>query len=131
MEHEAFEPDIVSGCGESAVVRLNAGNGLRKQFVLNADAASLSVEYSLPPGVPHLSTEFGLSPDYLELLRCGSACLEPVGNGHVRGFRNGAVAVCVRLHGAQWEQPYQKRFGHGCMLRAGSGSGSFCIEVAV
>jgi hypothetical protein len=131
LEHEEFAPEIVQAGDDAAVVQLRASNGAAKQFVLGAADGVLAVEYSLPAEAPRLSTEFGLSPDYLELLRCGSGCLEPIGADNARGFRNGPVSVCVRLYGAGWATPYQERFGHGCMLRAGSAQRSFRIEVVV
>jgi hypothetical protein len=131
MEHQEYAAEVVRQSGECAILRLAGTNGISKQFELSADSPSISVQYNVPASVKHLSTEFALSPDYLELLRCGSACLEPLENGNTRGCRNGGVSVCVRLHGAEWETPYQDRCGHACMLRAGTERRECRMEIIV
>jgi hypothetical protein len=132
MEHQEYAPEIIRQSGGCAILRLTGENGLRKQFELPADSCRLGVEYSVPDAIEHLSTEFALSPDYLELLRCGSTCLEPVEqDGNSRGCRTGMISVFVRLNGADWEHPYQDRCGHACMFRAGTSRRGCRIEITV
>jgi hypothetical protein len=129
LEHAEYPAEIVQNSPDCAIVRLSGESGVRKQFEIRAHSGFLHVKYALPRRMPRISTEFALSPDYLEILRCGSSCLEAFDHGAVRGFRNGTVSVSVRLHGAGWERPWQERCGHACMLRAGSSERSFQIDI--
>jgi hypothetical protein len=125
FEHEEYTFELIEDGG----VRLRAKNGIEKEFQL--DGHVLRVRYSVPDTIEHLSTECGLSPDYLRLLRSGSECLQGYDNGEARGWRTDHVAVWVKPDGAVWEEPFSSRFGHGCVLRCGSDARQFSIELGV
>jgi hypothetical protein len=133
LEHEIYTADVLCNEGECVKVRLMSEQGILKQFELQSGSPTLRVNYALPDTCAGLSTEVGVSPDYLELLRRGAGCLIDVTDEGRRGCKTGAVAVWVRPEpgAAGWEQPYQPRFGHGCMFRVGSRAESFWVELGV
>jgi hypothetical protein len=130
FEHDEFAFDIVEAVGERAVVRFTAANGIVKEYELAGP--SLRVKYTVPAAITHFSTECGLSPDYLRLLRSGRDCLQPYNRADRRGWRTEHVAVWLKPEpGVEWEEPFNSRFGHGCMLRLGSDAREFAIELGV
>jgi hypothetical protein len=106
--------------------------GLIKEFRLEAGASELRVRYRLPKGLSPFSTEAGLSPDYLQLLRNGSAGMKAVKGRGYRGWSNHGAAVWLKSipgGGLRWQRPYQEEFGHGRMLRLGTSAEEFEIAL--
>lgn len=115
--------------GETAKVRLvniekgSAAHGLEKTFEFSRIGPVLEVQYVLPPGLPRLSVECALSPDYLHLLRTGASALSRIEGPGLRGFRSNGVSVVVECDSScLWETPIQECVGHARTVRAGSGS---------
>jgi hypothetical protein len=138
FEHDRHEVEISSSEGEMVAVRLrnvepgSAALGTLKQLKLKSGAASLEVRYSIPAALEKIATEIALSPDYLQLLRCGAICLESLKDGPVRSYKAGTVSVWVNAGGSlQYEEPFQPRCGHGCVVRIGSTDREFGFEIGV
>jgi starch synthase len=133
FEHEPFSPQIIEAEGERIRVRLTAENGIAKEIELLAKSPVLRVRYELPPDLNQIETEIGMSPDYLRLLRCGSACLTPVQDKGIRGCRADDVSVWAKPQpgSAAWGTPYQEGFGHGCAFRVTGQGPQFWIELGV
>ena len=137
FEHDTYECSVIEESGEKAIVRLvntteaSAAQGLTKEFCLGANATELRVRYQLPESLDKLKTEIALSPDYLGLLRNGSAELKPLKERGVRGYSHGTTAVWVKAQsgGPRWLRPYQEKCGHACMVRLGSTSREFEIAL--
>jgi hypothetical protein len=140
FEHDAYDAEIIESDGESAAVRLvniqeeSAARGMVKEFRLAANSAAVSVRYTVPESLASFATEFGLSPDYLNLLRMGCEGLTLLEQRGVRGCSRGETSVWVkpkRGAGVRWKKPYQEHCGHGRMFRAGTSSKQFEIELGV
>jgi hypothetical protein len=132
LEHENYAVILASNGADLAQAVLRGDSGIEKHLELRSDDAALRVTYRLPGDMKELSTEFGLSPDYLRLLREGSNCLDSFESDHAKGYRCGNVAVWVRpAAGAEWAAPYQDRCGHACMLRIRGGGPQFALEIGV
>ncbi len=125
FEHNAYEIDDVSCDSDSAVARLRNTTPTSpltrssKTFALMAGESILVVCYQLV-GLRFLSTEFCLSPDYLNLLRDGSRNVRALRGPTWRGWRHDNARVWVALVDAeqtQWDKPKQRRVGHGLALR--------------
>lgn len=132
-EHEEYSATILASDGESVAVELSSSSGLVKRFELQAASLALSVNYTVPVGIKHLATEFGLSPDYLEMLRSGADCVESWQEDGLRGYRTGDIGVWLRPEAAvvDWQDPYQPTCGHAVMQRLGSTARSFRIDLGV
>jgi hypothetical protein len=133
FEHEPFAAQIAEGCGQRIRVRFTAENGISKEVELLANSPALRMRYELPPDLPQLETELGLSPDYLRLLRCGSGCLEHFEYEGIRGCRTAGSGIWVKpQHQAcWWSTPYRERFGHGCAFRVAGSGPRFWIELGI
>ena len=132
LEHEEYSARILTSDGDSVAVELSSATGLVKRFELQAVSPALSVTYTVPAAIEHLSTEFALSPDYLELLRCGADCLQPWQEDGLRGYRTRDIGVWLKPQVAvDWEEPHQPTCGHAVMQRLGSTARSFRIDVGV
>jgi hypothetical protein len=138
FEHDSYETEFIQAGGERAIVRLrnvqkgSAANGLIKDYRLEAGAPELRARYRLPKTLSSFSTEAGLSPDYLQLLRNGSAGMQAVKGRGFRGWSNDGVAVWLKpIPGGElrWKRPYQDEFGHGRMLRLGTSAAEFEIAL--
>jgi hypothetical protein len=106
--------------------------GLEKTFELGANDTALTVRYRLPRTLRRLSIEFGLSPDYLTLLRRGSEILHTVNTDRARGFGTAEVAVTVEPEaGIEWEVPLQDWIGHGRTLRVGTARREFLLVMRI
>lgn len=126
FEHDSYQVGVIVADRQvSAQLRNNRLDspafGLTKTFCLASYSDHcLGVEYSLPKNLSGLSVEFGLSPDYLQLLRRGRSILRPHNRDGARGWSTDRVAVWVKpAHcvASRWEQPYQEEIGHGSTLR--------------
>ncbi|MBI1896878.1 MAG: hypothetical protein HYZ57_03985 [Acidobacteria bacterium] len=140
FEHDRYTVECQRRDSEVVVARLrnveegSAARGLTKEFILEARRPWLAIRYSLPPGLRRLATEFGLSPDYLNLLRSGSQALQAIRRPGLRGFASDELGVWVRGgrgSDLRWQRPFQKFFGHGCMLRLASTRPEFEIHLGV
>ena len=140
FEHDEYTASIIESDGNNARVQLqniapdSSARGMRKEFLLEACAGCIDVRYTLPPGLESLETEFGLSPDYLNLLRGGAGLLRPIPEGTTRGFQTASAEVWVSpdpLAEATWLKPYQEKFGHGRTLRLGCANRDFTVSLGV
>jgi hypothetical protein len=109
--------------------------GLVKELHLSSyQDHTLQVEYSLPETLRSLDVEFGLSPDYLRLLRRGRSLLKSHERRGAHGWRTDSVAVWVKpAHrvASRWTTPYQREFGHGCALRLSFDGRQFGVVIGV
>ncbi len=107
--------------------------GLIKEFSLcSYKDQCLHVEYTLPDNLAGLDVEFGLSPDYLNLLRRGRSILSPYEWNGARGWCTDSVAVWVmpvQCVEPRWVEPYQSEFGHGCALRLAMAGRCFGVAI--
>ncbi|MCW5982058.1 MAG: hypothetical protein KIT09_28490 [Bryobacteraceae bacterium] len=124
FENDEYEVERLATDGDAASVILrnaqpdSGARGLRKEFVLSARETSLLARYELPETPPRIKVEFGLSPDYLQLLRSGSAGVAPVRRRGARGLagRGATVWITPGSAGLRWSRPAQEKFGHGITL---------------
>jgi hypothetical protein len=138
FEHDEYRVEILEGGGERVRVRLDnveqgsAAGRVVKALELGAATAALHVHYRVPRALPGFAFGCALSPDYLSLLRGGSARLQVAESGPAHGCVNGDVAVWVEpRENARYEKPYQARCGHGCMVRIGSTASEFSARIGV
>jgi hypothetical protein len=138
FEHDEYGVEILEAGGERARVRLHniqpgsAAGRVVKTLELAAPSVALSVNYRVPRGLPGFAFECALSPDYLSLLRGGSARLTTATCGPVQACINGDVAVWIMAaENARYEEPYQDRCGHACMVRVASTAGEFGSRIGV
>jgi len=124
--------------GETARVRLvniqqgSQARGLEKIFQFSALAPVLEVHYVLPAGLPRLSVETGLSPDYLHLLRTGSSTVSSTEGPGYRGLKSNGVSVILECDSScMWETPIQQNVGHARTIRIGSGSRRFRLGLRI
>jgi hypothetical protein len=138
-ENERWAIDaIVEGPGGVEAVLRNVDPGSRlntsvKRFRLDPGSPWLDVEYRYADAPEHFAVEFGLSPDYLFLLREG-AVAEPVGGGRLRGFAAGQAQVWVELPAGEplvWEPADPRRAGHVLRLRAAAWKPQFRLRLGV
>ncbi len=121
FEHDSYAVEIPDG--EACAVLRNTVSAslafdLIKEFHLELN--TIRVEYILPRTLSSLDVEFGLSPDYLNLLRTGRAALSTYDSNGACGCRTNNIAVWVKptdRESADWAEPYQSEFGHGRALR--------------
>ena len=134
-EHDRYSAEILVGEGESVSVglrnveRYRSGFAIEKTLFLEQNTSAIRVDYKLPSSLTRLSTEVGFSPDYLRLLRKGPADLREYSpTESIRGWSNGGVTAGVRLDrsSAFWDEPRQRSFGHGRLLRV---TGDHCITL--
>ena len=152
-EHDCFDAKIEVADGRTVKVRMqniqpnSRSFGLEKCISLQRDSSILQVDYFLPSSVKdhNYSTEIGLSPDYLRLLRYGrrdvvsilahNTDTDTTSSRHyddTRGWINGDLAAWVRLeNNACWDDPGQNRFGHGYLLRVKGLAESFSFSLGV
>ncbi len=137
-EHDRFLADIELAEGKKAIANLKTTQGdtaavsTEKRIELRHNDEAIRVDYSHSHSpTREFSTEIGLSPDYLRLLRhgpLGVTKLAPATNA--RGYACNSVAVWVRLSGpARFDKPRQEKFGHGYLLRVSSSESRFTIWI--
>jgi hypothetical protein len=103
--------------------------GLRKSISLEQNL--LRVDYCLPPSLAGFSTEIGISPDYLQLLRYGqTGVIEFDPSPKLRSWSNKDPNVWVKHDNHEsgsvfWDNPRQSRFGHGYTVRITSHHNQF------
>ncbi len=140
FEHDTFQPRIQHREGNTVTVTLqdltpdSPGFGLEKTVKLNQGEATVQVNYTLPGSMGRFSTEIGVSPDYLKLLRHGETSVREMSStGQVRGWMNEDVRVWVGLDedAAFWDTPRQKKFGHGYLVRVTSLKKNFTVRLGV
>jgi hypothetical protein len=141
FEHDDYVAEILvaDGLAVSACLRnVQAGSpafGLEKTIYLSSYTdAALRVEYDVPEALSEIEIEFALSPDYLQLLRCGSSILTPFERGASRGCMTYTTSVWVRPEGcssARWAAPYRAQVGHGRTYRLALGESRFGISIGV
>jgi hypothetical protein len=136
FEHDRFEARVFASGGEQAVAAMenvdpgSAARGLRKHFSLARGSATLEVRYALPGTLAAVEVEFGLSPDYLALLRDGQCC-SLLDDGR-RGTRTEAGLVWMdaeAVPAVTWTTPSQEGFGHGQFFRLSSQTRSFGLAL--
>ncbi len=140
FEHDNFVSDIQHPEGKEVIVSLrnvsqnSLASGLLKSVRLGRGEASIRVDYTLPSLGGQFSTEVGLSPDYLKLLRHARMGVKEFSPAtHVRGWANENIAVSVRLAkgSAFWDTPRQREFGHGYLLRITTRQQNFTVWLEV
>jgi hypothetical protein len=136
-EDDAFQVEIDEPVGQEIRLRMTnvaAGSplhGLVKSVRLGRSEIRLRVAYTLPRQVDSLSTDIGLSPDYLGLLRSGpSRVSEFATSPSVRGWTNGEVRAWVETSNGScaFAAPQRPAFGHGYLVRV-KGRGDFALSI--
>lgn len=139
-ENDRYKPAVMKGHGDdTGAVLINREKhseifGLAKSFRLGRMADEIEVTYSFPGKSPNLSIEFGLSPDYLHLLRFGSNNLREMRDLNCRGYSNNGTSVWVRLDDLTktlFSQSAPRQFGHGYAFRVDCLNRSFTLRVGV
>jgi hypothetical protein len=141
FEHDPHEPTIILAQGPAAHARLwnkqpdSAAHDLAKDVLLSSyESNVLTVDYTLPAALSGISVEFGLSPDYLNLLRRGRSILKSYDCAGVRGWTTETTAVWVKPEHCtsfQWSKPSQEEFGHGRAIRLSVAERQFRVSVGV
>ena len=141
FEHDSYEVEIVDGNGDGVRALLvnhqstSPAFGLVKEISLSSYGDyTMRVEYRLPENLSGLDVEFGLSPDYLQLLRKGCSILTPHERNGARGWGTDSVAVWVKPAHCivcRWAKPYQPEFGHGRALRLSVKGKYFQISIGI
>ncbi|NHN28991.1 hypothetical protein [Paenibacillus agricola] len=130
FEHDLYEIETAHSA-EGSLLELvlvnrqedSAAYGLRKQFTLKKGESRIKIRYTqVPPAILPLSTDIGLSPDYLRLLREGQKSITSYQDGGKRGFRSCSLLAWVYPETAdvRWRIPRAPVFGHG-----------FCISLSI
>ncbi len=146
-EHDRFEVTQIersSLAKERAEIRISLQDvqknsrafGLTKKISLMQNEPIIRLDYSLPPQLTDFSTEIGLSPDYMQLLKCGRAeVVEFRPKTNIRGWSNKGVSVWAGYYNDTssvfWDNPGQAMFGHGYMLRITSLDRFFSVSIGV
>jgi hypothetical protein len=125
FENDQYSCEVIEDSPQRSHLRLrntqpgSLAFGLIKEFELTDRACSLFARYHLARGMNALSVDCGLSPDYLSLLRNGSAELKRVRTPRIRGWRASRIAVWLKpVSGFEWEEEgAPSSFGHGYVLR--------------
>ncbi|WP_163100527.1 hypothetical protein [Peribacillus alkalitolerans] len=97
----------------------SAAFGMIKRFSLKKGERQVQVRYeNIPSNILPLSIDFGLSPDYLRLLREGRSKVVPYSKTEKRGFKNGDNFTWVQSNSAdsKWDLSRNPIFGHGFSL---------------
>jgi hypothetical protein len=141
FEHASYAVEVVKAQGGDVYARLlnlqpkSAAFGIAKEIRLSSyQDHIMRVEYKLPENLSGLDVEFGLSPDYLKLLRRGRSILEPYELNGARGWGTASVAVWIRpadCIASTWAKPYQAEFGHGCALRLSVKERNFGVSIGI
>jgi hypothetical protein len=95
---------------------------------------ALLVEYTLPPGLSSLMLDFGLSPDYLNLLRHGRPLLRESANNGTRACSANGTSVWVKSDGASqiaWSQSADRQPGHVVVNRLAVAANKLKIQIGV
>lgn len=139
FEHDRYEARILAANGPAVRVQLinqQSGSlafGMTKELRLSSSLDEcLEIEYSVPETIKGLKVEFGLSPDYLKLLREGRSIMVPYDQRGARGWQAGQTAVWIRMacaDSSQWTPPQEAEFGHGCALCIRSEGAKFRVQV--
>lgn len=140
FEHDDYRACIYHGAGTTIDVELqnielrSAGLGLTKRMRLSHGEGRLEVRYTVPESVGAISVDFALSPDYLNLLRYGSALLAPFEEGRSRGWSANSTAVWVREEEGgplSWSRPFPDNAGHKASIRLSTLQRQFTISIGV
>jgi ADP-glucose type glycogen/starch synthase len=108
--------------------------GLRKRIELEAGGTALLVGYELPCGVPGVTVDTCLSPDYHQLLRDGAAALRRDEGRSWRGAASGAVGVWVAIaadEDTSWCPTPVPGPGHGVLVRVRADAPAFHLLLGV
>ena len=140
FEHDAYEASVLTADGPRVVAALHnrqdqsQAHGLLKELCLVNGENALLVEYTLPRALPALTLEFGLSPDYLNLLRHGRPLLRESVNDGTRSWSANGTSVWVKPESARkifWSQPADRQPGHVTVNRLAVATGRFKIQIGV
>ena len=136
-EHDCYEASLRATDGDEVNARLlNAqpdSPRIEKKIRLFEGGDAIRVEYALPETMASLLIEFGLSPDYLSLLRDGrrgARSYSPMKD--TRGWADGDLAVWVGLdESSAFENPRSPIFGHGWLVRVAGLGRRFELRLGV
>jgi starch synthase len=105
--------------------------GLVKTLSLSGAAGELRVDYVLPDGCGPLAIEFGLSPDYLALLRHGSDLLRERQQGAARHWTCGAASVWItpQDRGCVWTDVSHPSIAHRRSIALTAEANTFTIRI--
>jgi hypothetical protein len=141
FEQDCYRAVILNANGRGVCAEVqnqqneSIAHGLTKNFFLFQGDNALRVEYKLPDSLRGIDIEFGLSPDYLNLLRYGRSLVRDQARDEgSRGYSAGDVTVWVRRDRQgdnAWTRPYQNVFGHGRSLRLSSKDKHFSLMIGV
>ena len=136
-EHDRYEAGLRSKDGDEVNASLlNAQTdsaGIEKKITLFAGGDAIRVDYALPEAMASLTIEFGLSPDYLFLLRDGRRGAWSYSSAKdTRGWADGDLAVWVGLdESSAFENPPVPIFGHGWFVRVAGLGRRFTLRLGV
>jgi hypothetical protein len=136
-ENDQYKCELLEQAGRRAIRLINVdrrskARGMEKFYEFNASEAVVKVRYRLPAGLKRISIECALSPDYLRLLRHGSAIIKPVNGRRGRGFSTQGLAIRIQAGpGVEWERPLQGWIGHARTLRMGTALREFELSLSV
>ena len=141
-EHDNYDTNIESSEGNEICVRLqntqkdSLAFGIEKSVTLREGQNVICTEYILSNCLSRrFSTQIGLSPDYLQLLRRGHVGLKEYSpSANIRGWSNKDVTVWVKFDdqgSVFWDNPRHTKFGHGYILRLTSHSNQFKVCIGV
>ena len=141
FEHDAYTVEILVADGLAVAARLrnvqegSSAFGLEKTIYISSYGDSaLRVNYELPSCLTGVSVEFALSPDYCQLLRCGSSILSPYERADARGAMTSTTTVWIRPEFSEhhrWTAPYREKIGHARTLRVSFDEPRFGVTIGV
>ncbi len=140
FEHDSYSASVRVAHGGSVHAQLqNSETGssafsLLKELCLNYGDEALKVTYHLPESISHIEIDFGLSPNYVSLLRHGCRSLKPYSLDGARGWRSQGTAVWVRPESCDrvsWARACHEHFGHGRCIRLASSETPFALWIGV
>lgn len=136
FEADRYEASLAQEDNAAMLVLRNVeekslARGLSKEIVLEKASHRLAVRYKLPPSLPVVDIHFGLSPNYLQLLREGKSRLVAIDEDRLRGWRVGNTAVWIELgsDGLIWNKPVLHGVGHAELLRVTAAQPEFTLFI--
>jgi hypothetical protein len=137
-EHDRYDTVIEIAHGmevRAELIARETGGTARKTvkvLTLAFGSTEMAVTYQLSREGPPLTVEWGLSPDYLHLLRYGCRFLSEFRRPTVWGLGDNGVTVWLRLEdggSASFDEASIRNFGHGRAIQLKSSSDRFTVWI--
>jgi hypothetical protein len=137
-EDDRYEVSVSETGDEARAVLINKQDGsrafgLEKSLRIAREGNEIEVTYRLPPDLPGLTIEFGLSPDYRSLLRSERGALKEYSSSGVRGYSHNGSSVWVRLEDPEKtvhdRDAGPRAIGHGVVIRVRALGSPFTVHV--